>query len=110
MNIEQYERMYELEGTYWWFQGRLRMIQRLDLRPNLPAIRMPIALYASDSDRVVPSIREMRPMAERLPNATLEVLPNMGHLALPMLEEPWTERLQALIRRVRQPSVAMTGA
>jgi len=27
LNVEQYERMYELEGTYWWFQGRLRIIR-----------------------------------------------------------------------------------
>ena len=27
MNVEEYERMYELEGSYWWFQGRLAIIQ-----------------------------------------------------------------------------------
>ncbi|MCB2155784.1 class I SAM-dependent methyltransferase [bacterium] len=27
MNTEEYEKMYELEGSYWWFQGRLRLIQ-----------------------------------------------------------------------------------
>lgn len=89
---------------------RLRMIRRLDLRPNLPAIRMPVALYASDSDRIVPSVREMSLMAERLPDATFEVLEGMGHLVLPMIEEPWTERLQALAGRIAQPSVATTGA
>lgn len=26
MNIEEYERMYQLEDTYWWFQGRMHMI------------------------------------------------------------------------------------
>lgn len=26
MNVEEYERMYELEDNYWWFQGRMRMI------------------------------------------------------------------------------------
>ena len=89
---------------------RLRMIRRLDLRPNLPAIRMPVALYASDSDRVVQSVHEMSAMAQRLPNATFEVLRDMGHLALPMVEEPWTERLQALVRRSDHSSVATTGA
>lgn len=29
MNLEEYERMYELEDSYWWFQGRLRMIQAI---------------------------------------------------------------------------------
>lgn len=27
MNTEEYEKMYHLEDTYWWFQGRLRIIQ-----------------------------------------------------------------------------------
>lgn len=27
MNREEYDRMYFLEGTYWWFQGRLRIIK-----------------------------------------------------------------------------------
>jgi len=29
MNVEEYERMYELEDTYWWFQGRMRMIESI---------------------------------------------------------------------------------
>jgi SAM-dependent methyltransferase len=29
MNVEEYERMYTLEDTYWWFQGRMRMIQSI---------------------------------------------------------------------------------
>lgn len=27
MNVEEYEKMYHLEDTYWWFQGRLRIIR-----------------------------------------------------------------------------------
>ncbi len=27
MNVEEYERMYHLEDTYWWFQGRRAIIQ-----------------------------------------------------------------------------------
>lgn len=29
MNVEEYEKMHDLEDTYWWFQGRLRMIQQV---------------------------------------------------------------------------------
>ncbi|MCC6545559.1 class I SAM-dependent methyltransferase [Candidatus Sumerlaeota bacterium] len=29
MNVEEYERMYSLEDTYWWFQGRMRMIEAI---------------------------------------------------------------------------------
>jgi len=35
MNREEYDRMYFLEGTYWWFQGRLRIIKRV-LEAYLP--------------------------------------------------------------------------
>ncbi|MDX2174855.1 MAG: class I SAM-dependent methyltransferase [Candidatus Sumerlaeia bacterium] len=27
MNVDEYQRMYELEGSYWWFQGRLDIIK-----------------------------------------------------------------------------------
>ncbi|MBI5153660.1 class I SAM-dependent methyltransferase [Candidatus Poribacteria bacterium] len=36
MNVEEYERMYELEDSYWWFQGRLRIIRSV-LERYLPA-------------------------------------------------------------------------
>jgi len=29
MNIEEYEKMYKLENTYWWFQGRKKIIFEL---------------------------------------------------------------------------------
>ncbi|CAN5478411.1 hypothetical protein BH09SUM1_BH09SUM1_10090 [soil metagenome] len=29
LNIEEYERMYEMEDTYWWFQGRMRIVESM---------------------------------------------------------------------------------
>ena len=29
MNVEEYERMYQMEDTYWWFQGRMHMIEAM---------------------------------------------------------------------------------
>lgn len=29
MNVEEYERMYSLEDTYWWFQGRMKIIETI---------------------------------------------------------------------------------
>jgi SAM-dependent methyltransferase len=29
VNVEEYEKMYALETTYWWFQGRMRMIEAI---------------------------------------------------------------------------------
>jgi len=38
MNPEEYERMHDLETSYWWFVGRRRIVQTLlcDLVPRLP--------------------------------------------------------------------------
>lgn len=35
VNVEEYEKMYELEDSYWWFQGRLRIIESV-LEEYLP--------------------------------------------------------------------------
>jgi SAM-dependent methyltransferase len=35
LNVEEYEKMYSLEGSYWWFQGRMRLIQSV-LKTFLP--------------------------------------------------------------------------
>jgi ubiquinone/menaquinone biosynthesis C-methylase UbiE len=38
MNIDEYEKMYALENTYWWFQGRKYIIIDL-LRRHVPELR-----------------------------------------------------------------------
>lgn len=81
------------------YRRRLQMIRGLDLRPRLPRLACPLALYASDADRIVPSLRAAREMQALAPDATLEVLARAGHLVLPLPEEPWVERLQALAER-----------
>ena len=68
---------------------RLRMIQGLDLRPRLPELTQPLAIVASDSDRIVPSLAAAHVMHELAPNTTLELLPGAGHIVLPLEDEPW---------------------
>jgi len=81
------------------YARRLRMIRALDLRPRLAEIRRPVALYASERDRVVDSVFQAREMAARLPDATMEILPASGHVVLPFADEPWVERMEALAAR-----------
>ena len=81
------------------YRRRLRMIQRLDLRARLGELRQPVALYASDRDRIVPSLRAARVMESALPDATFQVLEGAGHVVLPLEAEPWVERLETLARR-----------
>jgi len=81
------------------YRRRLRMIQKLDLRPRLAEVQQPVALYASDNDLIVDSVSEMRLMSESLPNATFEIVEGGGHLVLPLSAEPWVERLEAVAAR-----------
>lgn len=81
------------------YRRRLSMIRGLDLRPRLGELRAPLALFASDQDRIVPALRAAQEIAARVPHATLEVLGRAGHLVLPLPEEPWLARLQELALR-----------
>jgi len=90
-----------LDGRWFGapYRARLELIRGLDLRPRLPAIRCPVALYAADHDRVVDAVRAARAMAAALPDAELEILRDAGHVVLPLADEPWVERLQRLAAR-----------
>lgn len=81
------------------YPARLAAIRDLDLVPALGRITVPCALFASDSDRVVPSRHTMAELARELPDADLVELARAGHLVLPLDEEPWVERLVALDER-----------
>ena len=78
---------------------RLEILQRYDVRERLHEIRPPVLYLAGDVDQLVPSVAEAYFMAERVPNATVEVLEGYGHVCLinhdlDLLEyvEPWYER------------------
>lgn len=92
-----------LDGAY---RKRLEMIRGLDLRPRLGELCCPLALFAAEHDRIVPSLPAAREMAAGAPDVTLEVIERAGHLILPLPEEPWTERMRALARRAGLTSVA----
>lgn len=81
------------------YRRRLRMIQGLDLRPRLCEIQVPVALFAADRDRIVDSLASLRAIERSIPGATLDVIARANHLVLPLAEEPWIERLEALARR-----------
>ncbi|MCB9915993.1 MAG: alpha/beta hydrolase [Planctomycetes bacterium] len=81
------------------YERRLDMIRALDLRPRLGELRQPVALYAGDADRIVPSVECLGEVHALVHQATLDVLPGGGHLVLPLAAEPWPERLQELGRR-----------
>lgn len=86
-----------------WFDARYRarlvLIQHLDLRPRLSEIRCPVALFAADQDRVVAAVPAAREMQAGLAGSELTVIPEAGHVVLPLAAEPWEERLERLAGR-----------
>jgi len=81
------------------YRRRLHLIAGLDLRERLREITQPVALFASDKDRIVNSVQAATAMHTELADATLEVLHGAGHVVLPFAEEPWVERMRALAAR-----------
>jgi pimeloyl-ACP methyl ester carboxylesterase len=81
------------------YRSRLGLIRGCDLRARLGEIRCPVALYASDHDRVVAAVPAAREIAARLPDCELTVIERAGHVVLPLAAEPWEGRLRALARR-----------
>ena len=81
------------------YRARLDLVRDVDLRERASGVRQPVAIFASDRDRIVASLSAGRAMAERMPAAELTVLEHAGHVVLPLAEEPWVERLERLAER-----------
>ena len=64
------------------YRQRLEIIRSVDLVERLPEITVPTLLMASGRDKLVPSAREARFMAARIPNAKLYEFPRAGHALL----------------------------
>lgn len=88
------------------YHCRMRMIQGLDLRSELQRMRQPVLLIASGRDRIVDSVRQARDMASLLPDAELEILPQRGHVVLPVRDIDWPAHLDRLIARAAARSSA----
>ncbi len=61
---------------------RIEILRHYDVRERLGEIRVPTLFLAGDRDQLIPSVREARFMAERVPNATVRVLEGYGHICL----------------------------
>lgn len=56
----------------------IRLLDELDLRPLLPRIAAPTLVIGGADDEVFP-IEHSRALAAAIPNARLEIVPNVGH-------------------------------
>lgn len=64
------------------YLSRLRIIQKVDLRPELSKISVPTLVVAGTADRLIDSVSAARLMAEKIPRARLRLLEGTGHAAL----------------------------
>ncbi|MFY9607763.1 MAG: alpha/beta hydrolase [Blastocatellia bacterium] len=64
------------------YARRLTLIAELDLERRLPEIRTPTLFISGEADLLIPSAREARSMASRMPNAYVKVIPRAGHACL----------------------------
>lgn len=66
------------------FVRAARALQRYDLRPALPALRLPAAFIVGEDDGALPGA--VRAMADACPGASFTAIPDAGHL--PNVEQP----------------------
>jgi 3-oxoadipate enol-lactonase len=94
-------RFFESASKVEWLRGFLRQnpypqridgffrqfeaMRRHDTLDRLPALRCPVLVAVGEDDQIAPP-RYSRQLAERIPNARLEVLPGVGHA--PPIENP----------------------
>jgi pimeloyl-ACP methyl ester carboxylesterase len=94
--------MAEEVGVQGFVNQITAQIKRPDSRPTLPTITCPTLVLTGDSDRLCPPHLHQA-MAEQIPDATLQIVPNCGHLSA--MEQP--EAVTAAMRTVllNQPSL-----
>jgi len=61
------------------YARRLELIAELDLYPRLYEIQTPTLFIAGDRDLLIPSAKEAREMAARMPSARVRVIKGAGH-------------------------------
>jgi len=81
------------DTAFWEFVRASRM-RNINVSERLDELRMPLLLISGDNDRIV-ATRETIRLAAALPDATLEILPDCGHL-------PQQECPEAVINAIGQ--------
>jgi len=76
--------------------------QREILLEQLPHLQMPVLIVWGEQDRVFP-VSQAREAGDRLPQGSLDLIPNCGHL--PQIERP--ERFVASLSRFLSERAAM---
>ncbi|HWO02946.1 MAG TPA: alpha/beta hydrolase [Blastocatellia bacterium] len=64
------------------YARRLELIAELDIEKHLSQIKTATLFIAGERDLLIPSAREARSMAARMPNAQVRTIPGAGHACL----------------------------
>jgi 3-oxoadipate enol-lactonase len=64
------------------YARRLQLIAEFDVESRLSDIHSPTLFIAGDRDLLIPSVKEARAMAARMPNAAVKVIKGAGHACL----------------------------
>jgi pimeloyl-ACP methyl ester carboxylesterase len=73
---------YSWSHAYPTYRQRMKLIASHDVRKNLSEIQVPVTIIAAGRDKIVPSVKEAKLMAEKIPNAKVHILPDHGHACL----------------------------
>jgi len=81
VNREAIERLLKASFSHGYRASsrRLKLIQGHDVRDRLDRLKMPVTIVAGGKDRMLPSVREGKFLASKIPKARLIVLPDLGH-------------------------------
>lgn len=76
--VRDYYRQWPIRGRAPYLRNLLRAIDVAEPMPWLASIRLPVHVVHGEVDRIIP-VRVGREIAAALPNATLTILPGIGH-------------------------------
>ena len=80
-------------------QASVAMAGRPDSRPDLATIDVPTAVIVGEADAITP-LAQSQAMADAIPEATLSVLPDAGHLSNLEAPDAFDRALRAWLKRV----------
>jgi 3-oxoadipate enol-lactonase len=79
-------------------QGSIAMAHRPDSRPDLATIDVPTAVVVGEDDSITP-LEMSQTMSDRIPGATLSIIPGAGHIANIEAPTAFDAALRAWLRR-----------
>lgn len=94
----RYLRLPDWDKALWEFT---LASSELNLAGRLQELQLPVLVITGDDDRVVPTDQSIR-LADELPNATLAVMPQCGHVPQEECPQPTLEAIRQFLAEIAQ--------